>query len=267
MNQSLEPPEPMILTSSYELHPCLVVIGQNQPFPTAKVLSSNQEDNEPKVLCSDQGDNELLATLRESFKRLINLGLDLALQDTVLLQHLYTGLDNIAFGGVFLSLSISGARFVLISRHTPCTNLHDKPLEVKKESSPKLEEEVFIATLQTLQSHDLAIHRKPVVIQNHLREEVILPIEILSNDLGRSINFPLHERHFSTYSLNLFKKGSLWKRFKSNPFEGHLERLKDGMSSDAIEGETIQGKFWTFIPNHPWQLKMMETSMNKEATL
>jgi hypothetical protein len=37
--------------------------------------------------------------------------------------------------------------------------------------------------------------------------------------------------------LNLFKKRSLWKLFKSNPFEGHLERLKDGMSSDAIEGE------------------------------
>jgi hypothetical protein len=106
----------MILTSSYELHPCLVAIGQNQPFPTAKVLSSNQEDNEPrvlssneegnepKVLCSDQGDDELLAALRESFKGLINLGLDLALQDPVLLQHLYTGLNNIVFGGVFLSL-------------------------------------------------------------------------------------------------------------------------------------------------------------------
>jgi hypothetical protein len=117
MNQSLEPPEPMILTSRYELHPCLVAIGQNQPFPTAKVLSSNQEDNEPKVLssnqegnelkvlCSDQGDNELLATLRESFKRLINLGLNLALQDLVLLLYFYTGLDNIAFGGVFLSWS------------------------------------------------------------------------------------------------------------------------------------------------------------------
>jgi hypothetical protein len=109
MNQSSEPPEPMILTSSYEVHPCLVAIGQNQPFPIAKVLSSNQEDNEPKVLssnqegnepkilCSDQGDNELLATLRESFKHLINLGLDLALQDLVLLQHHYTGLNNIAF--------------------------------------------------------------------------------------------------------------------------------------------------------------------------
>jgi hypothetical protein len=95
MNQSLEPPEPMILTSSYELHSGLVAVGENQPFPIVKVLSSNQEDNEPKVLsfhqegnepkvlCFGQGDNELLARLRKSFKHLINLGL--TLQDPVLL--------------------------------------------------------------------------------------------------------------------------------------------------------------------------------------
>jgi hypothetical protein len=112
------------------------MFGQNQPFSTAKVLSSNQEGNKPKVLCSNQGDYELLATLREFFKHLINLGLELALQHPVLLQYFYTSLDNITFGGVFLSLSISGARFVLISRHTPCTSLHDKLLEKKKESSP-----------------------------------------------------------------------------------------------------------------------------------
>jgi len=86
MSASLEPVEPMILISSYELHPYLVAIGQNQPFSIAKVLYSNQE-------C-----NELLATLRESYNLLINLGLDLALQDPVLLQHPYTGLDNTAFG-------------------------------------------------------------------------------------------------------------------------------------------------------------------------
>jgi hypothetical protein len=86
MSTSLEPPEPIILASSYELRPCLVAIGQSQPFSIAlvlssnqednepKVLSSNQEDNEPKVLCSDQEDNELLATLRESFNLPINLG-------------------------------------------------------------------------------------------------------------------------------------------------------------------------------------------------
>jgi hypothetical protein len=83
----------------------------------------------------------------------------------------------------------------------------------------------------------LAIHPKPVVLQNPLREEEILPLEILStDDFGRSLNFPLHKRPFSAYSLNLLKKGSLRKLLKSNSFEGHLERLKDGMSSDAIEG-------------------------------
>jgi hypothetical protein len=75
-------------------------------------------------------------------------------------------------------------------------------------------------------------------IPNPLREEVILPLEILFNDdFGRSLNFPLHKRSFSTYTLNLLKKRSLRKRLTPNPYEGHLERLKDGIPSDAIEGE------------------------------
>jgi len=153
MSASLEPLEPIIFISSYKLCSCLVAIGQSQPFSTARVISSNQECNVPKVLSSDQVSNELLATLRESFNIPINLGLDL--QDHILLQHLYTGVDNIVLGGVFLSLSISKVRFVLIiSGHIPCTSLHDEILEVEKESSPKLEQEVFIATLQMFQSHD-----------------------------------------------------------------------------------------------------------------
>jgi len=224
MSASLEALEPMIITSSYELHPCLVAIGQSQPFSTARVISSYQEGNVPKVLSSDQVGNELLATLRESFNLTINLGLDL--QDPVLLKHLYMGLDNTVLGGVFLSLSLSKVRFVLIiSGHTPCTNLHDEILEIEKESSPKPEEEVFIATLQTFQSHDSAIYPKPAVLQIHHQKY-----------FGRSFNFPLHKSSFSTYSLNLLKR-FLRKLFKSNPFEGQLERLKDGMSSDAIEGE------------------------------
>ena len=39
------------------------------------------------------------------------------------------------------------------------------------------------------------------------------------------------------YSLNLPKKGSLRKHLKSNPFDRHLKSLKDGILSDAIEGE------------------------------
>ena len=41
----------------------------------------------------------------------------------------------------------------------------------------------------------------------------------------------------SEYNSNPLKKGSLRKRLKSNSFGGHLEKLKGGMSSDAIEGE------------------------------
>jgi len=63
MSTSLEPLEPMILTSSYELRPCLDAIGQSQPLSTARILSCNQEGNVPKVLSSDSIDNELLATL------------------------------------------------------------------------------------------------------------------------------------------------------------------------------------------------------------
>jgi hypothetical protein len=62
-----------IFAPNYELCPKLVAIGHNQPFSIARILSSHQEGN------------ELLATPRESFNLLINLGLDLALQDLVLL--------------------------------------------------------------------------------------------------------------------------------------------------------------------------------------
>jgi len=115
----------------------LVAIGQNQSSSIAKVISS------------DQVGNELLATLRESFNLPMDLGLDLALQDPIIVQHIYTGLDNINFGGVFLSLPISEVRGALIRGHTPCTGLHDEILEVDKETSPKVEKELFIATLET----------------------------------------------------------------------------------------------------------------------
>jgi len=67
-------------------------------------------------------------------------------------------------------------------------------------------------------------------------DEVILPLEILSNDFGRSLNFLLRKRSFSVYSLNLQRR-SLRKLFKSDPLKGYLGRLKDGKSSDAIVGE------------------------------
>ena len=86
----------------------------NQPFSIAEVLSFNQEDN------------ELLATPRESFNLSINFGLNLALQDHVFSRYLHIGLNHITFGRVFLSLSVSKARYVFIRGHPFCTNLHKK---------------------------------------------------------------------------------------------------------------------------------------------
>ena len=77
MRASLEPLEPMILTSSYKLRPCLVAIGQSEPFSTTRVISSYEEGNVTKVLSSIQVGNELLATVRGSFNLTINLGFDL----------------------------------------------------------------------------------------------------------------------------------------------------------------------------------------------
>ena len=130
--------------------------------------------------------------------------------------------------------SVSKARYVFIRGHPSCTSLHKKFLEIENESSLKRGKEVSIADFQTFQSHDSAIQPKLVVLQNYLRVEEILPLEI---HFGMSLNFLLHKRPLSAYSLNLPKKGSLRKHLKSDPFDGHLERLKDGILSDAIEGE------------------------------
>ena len=54
-------------------------------------------------------------------------------------------------------------------------------------------------------------------------------------NFGKSLNFLLHKRPSSEYNSNPLKKGSLRK----NPYSyvGHWEKPKDGMTSDAIEGE------------------------------
>jgi len=109
----------------YDLCPELIAIGQNQPFSIAEVLSFNQEDN------------ELLATPRESVKLSINSGVNLALQDHVFSRYFHIGLNHITSGRVFLSLSISKARYVFIRGHPSCTSLHRKILEIEKESSPR----------------------------------------------------------------------------------------------------------------------------------
>ena len=66
-----------------------------------------------------------------------------------------------------------------------------------------------------------------------------IPVEIKDDlfgaDFGRTLNSHLHKRPSSEYNSNPFKKASLRK----HPYS-HVrcwEEFKDGMSSDAIEGE------------------------------
>ena len=149
--------------------------------------------------------------------------------------------------GAFPHLSTSKARTILdkIIGRIPYTSIHDELLKEEKESSTKQEEEVFIAKSQPLQSQDLAINPESSIPQNPPREEEIPPLlesldeikdDLFYTNFGKSLNFLLHKRHSSEYNSNPLKKGSLRKRLKSNSFGGHLEKLKGGMSSDAIEG-------------------------------
>ena len=66
-----------------------------------------------------------------------------------------------------------------------------------------------------------------------------IPVEIKDDlfdaDFGKSLNFLLHKRSSSEYNSNPLKKGSLRKCPYSHI--EHWEEFKDGISSNAIEGE------------------------------
>ena len=66
-----------------------------------------------------------------------------------------------------------------------------------------------------------------------------IPIEIKDDlfgaDFGRTISSHLHKRPLSEYNSNPLKKGPLRKCPYSHI--GHWEEFKDGISSNAIEGE------------------------------
>jgi len=153
-------------------------MGQNQPFSIAEDLSFNQEDN------------ELLATPRESFNLSINSSLDLALQDHVFSRYFHIGLNHITFGRVFLSLSVSKARYVFICGHPSCTSLHRKILVIEMESSPRRGKEVSIANFQTFQSHDSAI--QPFLELNNFY--YALSLEPPNNPMNL-FRHPIHKSH------------------------------------------------------------------------
>jgi hypothetical protein len=92
-----------------------------------------------------------------------------------------------------------------------------------------------------LQSQGLAINPNPSIPKNSPREEESQPFEtsceddLFDVDFGNSLNFQSHTRPSSDYNSNPLKKGSLRKHPYSHI--GHQEEFKDGMSSNAIEGE------------------------------
>ena len=59
--------------------------------------------------------------------------------------------------------------------------------------------------------------------------------DLFGADFGRTLNSHLHKRPWSEYNSNPLKKGSLRKCPYSHI--GHWEEFKDGISSNAIEGE------------------------------
>jgi hypothetical protein len=84
-------------------------------FPISRVVSLHLE-----VLYFKQKEKVSLVTSWERFNALINTGSDLAIQDPILLQHFYMGLNRIilkyldtASGGSFLHVSTNSGRSIL----------------------------------------------------------------------------------------------------------------------------------------------------------
>jgi hypothetical protein len=97
----------------------------------------------------------------DHFNDLIITGLDLAIQDLVLLRQFYMDISknstqslDQASSGAFLYLSASEASSMLdrISEKTLCTSIHDELPKKEKKSSLEHEEEVLIVKSQPLQT-------------------------------------------------------------------------------------------------------------------
>jgi hypothetical protein len=101
-------------------------------FPISRVVSLRSE-----VLSFKQKEKESLGMAWERFNALINTGLDLAIQDPILLQHFYMGLNretskylDTASGGSHLHVFTNSGRSFLtkILENTP-EEIEKKPLE------------------------------------------------------------------------------------------------------------------------------------------
>jgi hypothetical protein len=104
----------------------------------------------------------------------------------------------------------------------------------------------LIVKSQPLKSQDLAIGSKPLIPQNSPREEKILPLEspdLSSADFRDGLDFQFHKRPSREYNSNPHEKGSLRKRSHS-----HQKEFEDGMSSNAIKGESCHTKNRIYYP-------------------
>jgi len=98
-------------------------------FPISRVVSLRSE-----VVSFKQKEKESLGMSWECFKDLISTGPDLAIQDPILLQHFYMGLNketpkflDIALGGSFLHVSANLGRSILDK------NLENTPFRERSE--------------------------------------------------------------------------------------------------------------------------------------
>ena len=125
-------------------------------FSISRVVRLRKE-----VLSFKQKEQESLGTSWARCNDLITTGPNLAIQDPIILQYFYMGLNkdsmnflDMASRGAFLHLPASKARTILdkIIGHIPYSRIHDKLPEEEKESSLDQEEEVLIAKSQPFQS-------------------------------------------------------------------------------------------------------------------
>jgi hypothetical protein len=105
-----------------------------QFFPISRVASLRSE-----VLSFKQEETESLGMTWDRFNVIINTGPDLAIQDPILLQHFYMGLDrktskrlDTALGGSFLHVSTNSGRSILTKiLDNTLEEVEKKPLEVE----------------------------------------------------------------------------------------------------------------------------------------
>ena len=109
-----------------------------------------------EVLSFKQKEKESLGTTWACFNDLVNSGPDLAIQDPMLLQYFYIGLNgetaqflDTSSRGAFLHCSASEGRKIL--DNTPYTSNHDDGLEDVVEKTP--EEEPVIVEPKPLTTH------------------------------------------------------------------------------------------------------------------